>query len=198
MRKWHRWISTAAMVLLAWVACTGVLLAIDSMYPPAGLGGAPGAAESAASAPTDIAQPLDNAAIERWLINATESVVPASAQPDSIDVQLRMQGDQPIARVTLGNNATPVSVNAQDGSLIATPVAPAAEPTPWYNDAATRVRIHDFLQDLHRGTIIGLSGQVLDIFTGLSFVFLSISGAVMYFQLYLRRRKSGNKQWFWK
>ncbi len=195
MRKWHRWISTAAMVLLAWVAVTGVLLAIDSIYPPAGLGGTP---ETPATTPAAGAvQTLDVASLEQWMTTAISKSVPAGSTPASVDIQLRMQDDQPVATVSMGNAAGAVTVNVTTGTVTPVPLA-TPDAKPWYQDMQTRVRLHDVLQDLHRGTFIGVSGQVLDLLTGLSFAFLAISGAVMYFQLYLRRRKAGNKQWFWK
>lgn len=201
MRKWHRWISTAAMVLLAWVALTGVLLAIDSMYPPAGLGGAPAAAPTGQT-PADgnaitATQTMDMAAVELWMTSAAQAVLTAEA-PQSIEIQLHMQDNQPRAQVAVkGSDTRTITVNVQTGTVLSS-IATAAESLPWYQDTASRLRLHDLLQDLHRGTIIGLPGQILDILTGLSFAFLTISGAVMYFQLYLRRRKSGNRQWFWK
>jgi hypothetical protein len=204
MRKLHRWISTTAMMLLTWVACTGVLLAIDSMYPPAGLSDAVSVAQVAASVATAantgaVAAPLDPAAVDQWLTNALQTAISSGTKPESIDVQLSMQDGQPIAQVAItGDDARTTIVNTATGTVIKTSTpSDNRVQVAWYDDAATRVRLHDLLQDLHRGTIIGFSGQLLDILTGMSFAFLTISGAVMYFQLYLRRRQNGKQQLFW-
>jgi hypothetical protein len=202
MRKLHRWISTAAMVLLTWVAFTGVILAIDSMYPPAGLSDAVAAVQAAGPAATTATNlnsaPLDPAAVDQWLTNAVQTAVPTGAKPESIDVKLSMQDGQPQAQVAVtGDDARTTTVNTATSTVLKITTVKTA-PVAWYNDAATRVRLHDVLQDLHRGTFIGLTGQLLDILTGLSFAFLAISGGVMYFQLYLRRRQNNKPQLFWK
>jgi len=70
-------------------------------------------------------------------------------------------------------------------------------PKFWWNDMAMRLPLHNLLQDLHRGTIIGLPGHLLGLLAGISLSFLSITGIVMYFQLLQRRRKNGHHQFFW-
>lgn len=117
MRKLHRWVSTFAVVFLAWVSLTGVALGIDAMWPPGGL---------------------------------DRSVAPA----------------------------------------------PPAE-TGWVNDIQFRLKLHNLLQDLHRGSIVGIPGQLIDVLTGFCFVFLSISGVVIYVELVKRRRKNGRRALVW-
>jgi len=59
--------------------------------------------------------------------------------------------------------------------------------------------LHNFLQDLHRGSILfGTSGHVLGFLAGISLVFLSISGIIMYFDMLKKRKKAGQKVFFWK
>jgi uncharacterized iron-regulated membrane protein len=62
---------------------------------------------------------------------------------------------------------------------------------------AMRVRTHNLLKQLHTGSIVGLSGQTLDLLTGLAFITLAITGIVMYLDLLRARRKSGRKPLFW-
>lgn len=57
---------------------------------------------------------------------------------------------------------------------------------------------NEFLQDVHSGAIFGTVGQWVDLATGLTFVVLSITGPVMYFQMLRTRRKSGRARAFWR
>ena len=56
---------------------------------------------------------------------------------------------------------------------------------------------HQIAKQIHRGSYIGLSGRWMDLFGGLSMVYLSLSGAVMYFELWNRRRRSGRRALLW-
>jgi uncharacterized iron-regulated membrane protein len=40
MRRLHRWVSTACVLFLAWIALTGAMISIDTSFPPPGMGGA--------------------------------------------------------------------------------------------------------------------------------------------------------------
>lgn len=56
---------------------------------------------------------------------------------------------------------------------------------------------HELMKQIHRGDIIGVPGRLMDLFAGLSLIFLSASGLVMYVDLLRRRRLGGRKQLFW-
>lgn len=82
-----------------------------------------------------------------------------------------------------GSPATAVPVPASGGSLLA--------------NTALRLRIHNLLKELHTGSIIGLSGQWLDLLTGFAFIVLAVTGIVMYFNLLAQRRRLGRRGLFW-
>jgi uncharacterized iron-regulated membrane protein len=65
------------------------------------------------------------------------------------------------------------------------------------NDTALRLKLHNLLKQLHTGSIIGLSGQWLDLLTGFAFMVLAITGILMYFSLLKQRRKLGRRGLFW-
>jgi len=71
------------------------------------------------------------------------------------------------------------------------------DPAMWWNDISLRLPLHNLLQDLHRGSIIGLPGHLLGFLAGVSLTFLSVTGIVMYVQLLKRRRSNGHSQLFW-
>jgi uncharacterized iron-regulated membrane protein len=57
---------------------------------------------------------------------------------------------------------------------------------------------HQIAKSIHRGDIIGISGRWMDLLAGLAMIYLSVSGVVMYFDLWKRRQKAGRKALIWK
>jgi uncharacterized iron-regulated membrane protein len=57
---------------------------------------------------------------------------------------------------------------------------------------------NQFLQEIHSGEIFGAAGEWVDVFVGLFFVVLSITGPIIYFQMLRARRRTGRSQWFWR
>ncbi len=57
---------------------------------------------------------------------------------------------------------------------------------------------HQRLKQIHRGDIFGMPGRWLDTIGGLSLLYLIVSGMVMYFQLWSRRRRAGRGALAWK
>jgi uncharacterized iron-regulated membrane protein len=53
------------------------------------------------------------------------------------------------------------------------------------------------IKSIHRGDFFGITGRFLSWLTGLSLVFLSLSGGAMYFDLWSKRRKTGRHGLFW-
>jgi len=53
------------------------------------------------------------------------------------------------------------------------------------------------MKQIHRGDALGVPGRLMDLFAGLSLIFLSASGLWMYVDLLLRRMRGGRKQLFW-
>lgn len=210
MRKLHRWISAAAMALLAWVAITGTLLAclevtvpytgmLPSNYPQ------PGPFQFDAKGPA-----LDANALEAQLLTALRAATTANQGAGITAVDIQLQGDvaAPHANVTLtGRDVQRFAFDAGTGASLA-PVATTSQVETIatatgrgrFQVAFLRARpyLHYWLERLHRGNVIGISGQVMDILTGLSFIFLSVTGIVMYFQMLARRRKIGRPALFWK
>jgi hypothetical protein len=76
-------------------------------------------------------------------------------------------------------------------------VVPSVDSASFLANTALRLRLHNLLKELHTGSIIGLSGQWLDLLTGLAFVVLAVTGIAMYFNLLAQRRKLGRRGPFW-
>lgn len=189
MRKFHRWVSTFAMVFLAWVGITGVLLAVDSMWPPAGIEQQLQSAQASASMPS-------RAALETFESLLAAALQGAPEEVQLVDVQLQNIEGRTVVAIGFGNDVPAQYFDAKSGEPVAAPAPP--QPTSWINNIQFRLRIHNLLQDLHRGSIIGIPGQIIDVLTGLCFIFLSVTGSIMYFELLKRRRKTGKKALFWR
>ena len=56
---------------------------------------------------------------------------------------------------------------------------------------------HQWAKQVHNGSMIGLTGRGISLLSGLALLYLSISGIVMYLNLYRRRARNGRKALFW-
>ncbi len=77
---------------------------------------------------------------------------------------------------------------------------PAAEWEPGYPPTGylTGWQLHETIKRIHRGDYFGITGRWLDLVTGLSIIFLSVTGAVMYYTMWNQRRGGGGKSLYWK
>ena len=57
--------------------------------------------------------------------------------------------------------------------------------------------VHQAIKHFHSGYMFGLTARWMDLFGGLSLIFLSGSGIFMYFDLWWKRRKTGRRSVFW-
>ena len=57
---------------------------------------------------------------------------------------------------------------------------------------------HEWIKHFHSGYLIGLPARLLDLLAGLSLVFLSASGLVMYLQMWRNRRRIGRAGLVWR
>ena len=63
---------------------------------------------------------------------------------------------------------------------------------PWGMD------VHEAIKHFHSGLMFGVSQRVMNLIAGLALLYLSVSGVVMYFEMWAKRRQSGRKAFFWK
>jgi hypothetical protein len=132
MRKWHRWLSVFAGIVILFIAITGVASQIAAIY-------------------------------------ANGALVKA-------DTPGRSPAAPPSGRGTM----TP----GQDG-LLRPPQTPAR-------------KLVGLLHHLHSGESFGPVGVIVSTLSGLALIFFAISGMWMYVQMFLRRKRSGFRKWFWK
>lgn len=188
-RYLHRTVSIVCSLLLVWVTLTGAWLTADALYRSIDIkqsGGVP-------SPPVQPA-PLDDERLPGMLsvtlaaVRATEGDAPIQV------VRLRNYGGYRQGVVVTGGDASRQLVfNADTGAAMSEtePGYPRAHfPFGW--------QAHQLAKNLHRGDFIGLPGRTLDVMAGLALIYLSLSGALMYWQMWQRRRQNGRNQIIWK
>ena len=198
MRSLHRWTMTFALILLGYLAITGLLLQssdvislltnnateIDSIRdgsagPPGYIGMNPPEAE-ATPLPAGSAD-----AMLRKALSATPNLALSA-------IELRRLGTTSQAVITTA--ATPpqsITIDTDTGRIVAS--GPAAGPgIPGGSPSR-----HDSIKTWHRGNIIGTPGVALNVLTSLLLALLVITGVAMYLQMLFQRSKAGLSGFFW-
>lgn len=194
LRTLHRGVSIVAAVFLLVVSVSGTLLAFDSFYfgiyrqmHHVVLGGGKGPPHPL----PDYLQPLTDDNLRQML---TTTLSAAGTKGVSIRaVRLRIFSGMPQGVVITGEKEPRQLVfNAVTGRQVSMTEPGYPEvgfPFGWEE--------HELMKRIHRGDAFGLPGRFLDLFAGLSLIFLTISGAAMYLDLWLKRRRLGRKQILW-
>ena len=189
-RTLHRWIAICAAVFILFVAFSGTWLAVESLWFGIYLSthGPPPVARHAHPAPLPEAQ---LPAMLDVTLQAQRSQMPDLPLKA---VRLRIYGGMPQGVVIAGqgDDTRQVVFNASTGRR-------ATETEPGYPETGFPFgwQAHQLAKQIHRGDIIGLSGRWMDLIAGLSLVFLSLSGSVMYFDMWNRRRRAGRRALVW-
>lgn len=185
LRTYHRWISALSVIVLTWITITGLALTIDLITEPR-----PPEAPRLPPVEIDAA-----AAVARSALDQVATRV--RARPTEVYVDLGQSAGVPrIRSITyVTGRASDSFAPAADGTMTSAEPAPPPQPGKYL---AFRIRLHQLLERLHRGNIIGLPGQVLSVLGGFSFLFLTVSGIWMYVDLLKRRRRAGRNAFFWR
>lgn len=203
-RSLHRAVSIVAVTLLVVVTLSGAWLAVESlglainmaaMRPPAGLaGGKATKGPPRRPAARDVSSPIVDADVPAML-STTLSALHRDAPSDPVKViRLRIYAHYPQGVVvTGGDNSQQLVYNARTGERM-------TETEPGYPKVLFPFgwQAHQWAKSVHRGDIIGLPGRWMDLLAGLSLIYLSLSGIVMYAQMWNRRARAGNRSLWWK
>jgi len=198
MRQWHRRLGIFAAVFMFFIALTGALLQGQMMLggsggPPgaggpgapagpaasAGVGGAAGAGGAPAGPP-----PVSDAQVQALLAS---SLAGAHRQSPGalMGIELRLNG-APTAEVVVAEpTMRRIRLDARTGA----PLDDASKPghRDW----------HGVLLDLHRGAFAGATGQWISLACGVVLTVLSVTGLVVYLQLWRRRRANKQPAFVW-
>jgi len=204
-RVLHRWISLVAAALLVVVTLSGAWLAVESlglainmaavMKASGNHGPGPGGPKGPMRmAPRDYSSPLADAEIP-GMLGATLTGLRRDAPNDPVKV-IRLRYYAHYAQgvvVTGGDNSQQLVYNAKTGVRM-------TETEPGYPKVLFPFgwQAHQWAKSVHRGDIIGMPGRWMDLLAGLSLIYLSLSGIVMYWQMWRKRAATGRKGLLWK
>ena len=189
-RTLHRAIGLVAALFLSIIALSGLVLSTSSVGVAINSslhdGKRPGLT-------ADVSAPLSDAELPAMLHTTLAAFYLANPGHPVKVVRLRSFAGMKQGIVIAGGDETVQrAFNAVTGR-------PVSETEPGYpgTDMTYGWQIDQIAKQIHRGDYIGLSGRWIDLLCGLSLLYLSISGAVIYFELWNRRRKMGRPRFLW-
>ncbi|WP_206243909.1 PepSY-associated TM helix domain-containing protein [Novosphingobium terrae] len=189
-RTWHRAISLVSALFIILVAATGTWLGFESSYHVFAMHHGP---------QPDTASPLSDTQI-RSMTSATLTAFREKEPETPIRVlRVRLYATMPQGGVVAGSGPAfdgephAVLFNTRTGK-----VATLGEPEYPVSGFPLGTQVHEDIKHLHSGMLLGLSGRAMNLLAGLALIWLSVSGMVMYWQMYAKRRQSGRNALFWK
>jgi hypothetical protein len=169
---------------------------------------------------------LPSAELVQWMNTTMEAARKASSDSTITSVQLRIAGEQPQGVVTLATpEAKQLVFNARTGELLeswsshlpatnrastqrqeASPQRPQerqegqlglGQPGQGQPSQAQGMNLHRVIIGLHKGDLLGETGEWIGVICGLALFLLCLSGVIMYFELWRRRLRNGKRALFW-
>lgn len=178
-RQWHRWIALPATLFLLFAAVTGTLVAGTEFF---------GAEEAMREATRDLISPVTlGTPFADWSgkLDAALATVAAQAPGAPVDkITMQFKGDQPTITIftgkPTGGEDRRFVIDAKSGQV--TEVASYAD--------------KPLLHRIHSGEAFGDGGLVGAMFWGTALAFLSLSGFLVYVQMF-RGTRTGIRKFFW-
>ncbi len=198
-RSTHRAVAIVAAVFLLVVSISGTLLSLDtfvlgiygmthtdagrySRFPIGMIG--------------DLSSPIPDEKLQSMLGTTLSAFKSAKGDLPIKVLRLRYYSGMPQGLIISGgdraDDTKQVVFNAETGQR-----ASMTENSYPYQGFPFGWEEHEFMKQIHRGDALGIPGRLMDVFAGLSLVFLSASGLIMYADLLRRRWRGGRKQIFW-
>ncbi len=182
-RTLHRACAIGASMCLAWVALTGLLCAAGSLgvayYRVQTHGLRPGLT-------ADVSAPLPDAQLASMLNTTLAAYRGAGATGAIKVVRLRYFAGMPQGVIVHGEPDTRQlafnTITGQEASLSGAAYPRTGQTFGWQGD--------QILKRMHRGDFIGLPGRWISFITGIALLFLSASGAVLYLEVWNRKRST--------
>jgi uncharacterized iron-regulated membrane protein len=189
-RTLHRGISIVAALFISVVMLSGTWLAVESLYFGYYL---TSHKEDPMAARVDPSSPLADAALPAMLRTTLGAYQAAMPDTPARVIRLRFFGGMPQGVIVTGEGeARQLVFNAATGRR-------ASETEPGYPITGFPFgwQAHQVAKSVHRGDFLGLSGRLMDLFSGLAMIYLSISGFAMYYELWRKRRHAGRSGVVW-
>jgi len=192
-RDLHRWTAVIAGIFIIWITLTGLALSVDNFgaFVLGQINGPPKGIDPFAG---DWSSPMTDA--ELPLMTRTTLAAFQRAEPGTAIkvLQLRHFAVYAQGAVVAADKGTSQLVfntaNGQRQSMSEPGYPKLGFPSGW--------EWHQRMKQLHRGDYFGMPGRWMDTIGALAMVYLTLSGIVMYIQLWLKRRRKGQSALSWK
>jgi uncharacterized iron-regulated membrane protein len=189
-RTLHRGGAVIAAAFLTVVALSGTLLAVGSVGVSVNKalqgGKRPGLT-------ADVSAPLTDAELPGMLTQTLDGYHRILPDASARVIRLRYFAGMPQGIVVSDEaEARQFAFNAATGKQVslAEPNYPiTGQPFGWQED--------QIVKQIHRGDMFGMTGRWLSLLTGLAMLYLAVSGAAIYLDLWGKRAKAGKKALFW-
>jgi uncharacterized iron-regulated membrane protein len=192
-RTLHRAFSVTCALFLTVLVASGLWLAVESLVFGYYMSGRISAAMAGHPQPVaDAFTPLpgDVAGLARTTLAAYDAEYPR-LPPRAI--RLRVYAGYAQGVVISGEaDARQLVYNARTGAAM-------RETEPGYPVTGFPFgwQAHQWAKQVHNGSLVGLTGRWISLLSGLALLYLSISGTVMYANLWRRRARNGKRALFW-
>lgn len=182
-RTLHRGISIASAVFLIAIAASGTWLGFESVWHtfiPRHQGDP--------SAPLTEAQARQMAGATLTAFRALEPQTPIKV------LRLRVYGPMEQGVVVTGDRPTRQLVfDTKTGKTTS-----LTEPGYPETGFPLGIQVHEDVKHFHSGYMFGLTARWMNLFAGVSLIFLSVSGVIMYLDMWRKRRRVGRNNLFWR
>lgn len=188
MRKYHRWVMTVIIVLLSYWAVTGITLESFDMWDPGHDWTVDSGEHFDAMMVSRRSPPMADAAFAPALNDGLQTMRRFAPAAPVTSVALTMANGAPRALFGVpgaGTGQIAVDTGTAAASFVALPSFPAKT-------------THETIKTLHRGNVLGVWGIFLALASGVSLMFLTITGVWLYFDMMARRSRAGRRGFFWK
>jgi uncharacterized iron-regulated membrane protein len=191
-RNLHRWTAVGAGVFVLWIAVTGFILSLDNFgaFISIATSGKPSSIDPFTG---DLSRPMHDAELPVMAQTTVSAFHHLKPNTGIKVIRLRYFVGYPQGVILSADKATTQLVfNAQTGkrmSMYEIGYPNLNFPSGW--------EWHQRLKRLHRGDFFGMPGRWMDTVGALALVYLSLSGLIMYTQLWLARRRAGRKSLVW-
>jgi uncharacterized iron-regulated membrane protein len=165
-----------------------------------GAAGAMGAGGMGAGGPRAPIIPLRDDEVRSMAATTMQSMQRLYPDAQIKAIRLRTYGQMKQGVVIIGGSKTLIGDNKTNQLVFnAETGEPASLTEPSYprGNFPMGVQMHENMKHFHSGEMFGITGQMMNLFAGLSLLFLSISGLVMYFDMWSKRKKIGRKSFLW-
>ncbi len=197
-RSLHRIVSVVCCLFLLVIAASGTWLAVESLvfgyYLKTNLVTLPNGRHVPAAFAVDPSSPMDDAALAPMLKSSLTHYRAAHPTAGIRVVRLRYYGGRPQGVIVTGDDpARQLVYDTNTGQSLGLT-------EPWYPQTGFPFgwEAHQIAKSIHRGDYFGLTGRATSTLAGLAMIYLSMSGIIMYFQMWRKRRKAGKTSFFWR